>query len=512
MKDFSTTPITTNHLTGNQSVQHRIDRADRQHVQSDGKKVRPVGTPTRLLRVGVVPLVFELYDCIAPDFRARAQQFFDKVSRELHIDNVELLPCELVSNLSHMKRVCESLASQNVDTIVVAHLSYVPSGQILEALTTIDTPVLLWPAQPMERIDAETLDGVDVMLNHSVHGTMDLANMLRRANRPYGVVHGHWSEPKFQLDLRLSAQVGAMLQTLRHANPLVLGQRFPDMLDLQLEDEPFIKRLGITPKHVPLAEFAELRHEVSQSDALEVCKSYQQKFRVDSSLEEALLLGSAKNEIVLRRLLEKYQSRALAVNFLDVCAEPEIADALHLPVSNLMSEGVGYGAEADWETASMIAAMQTVLGIDQVGFTEVFSVDYGTNRILLRHWGEGNPTQAAEKPSVIRSVLNHISTYTAFPICDFQFRPGRYSLMNMSATPEGQGQIIVVPGVIEETRLPNCDGVRSLFKSDFKDVRELLNRYAILGGSHHLLLVQENSGQLVEKFAQQTGWAQYTIE
>ena len=326
------------------------------------------------------------------------------------------------------------------------------------------------------------------------------------------VVHGHWKEPAFQRNLLEWFQVNAMLQAIRSVNPLVLGERFPDMLDLRLENEPFMKTLGITPRRVLLSEFVEVRRQINESAVLEVYETYQERFEIASSLDEPLLLRSAKNELVLRHLLEKYQSRALAVNFLDVCGEPEIADALHLPVSNLMAEGIGYGAEADWETASLISAMQTVLGNAHVGFTEVFSVDYGENRVLLRHWGEGNPAQAAGKPRVIKSALNLISTHTAFPICDFQFCPGKYSLLNLSVTSEGQGQIITLSGKIEEARLPYCDGVKSLFKADCTDVRELLNQYAMLGGSHHLVLLDGDVTQFAEKLAQQAGWVQYTIK
>ena len=512
MQEISAVSNTTRDLSHSRPLHHRVDHADHPHVLGIDGKDAFGGSPSHPFRVGMVPLVFELYDRIAPDLRAKSQEFFSTVANELQIENVEFIPCELVSNLSHMKRVCNSLEKQGVDTIVIAHLAYVPSGQLLSALTSINTPILLWPAQPMERIASEELDARDVLLNHSVHGTMDLANMLRRAKRPYGVVHGHWREPAFQRDLLAWFQVGGVLQTLPRVNPLVLGERFPDMLDLRLEDEPFMKTLGITPRRVPLSEFAEVRCQVNESAVLEICKGYRERFEIAPSLDETLLLRSAKNELVLRHLLEKYQSRALAVNFLDVCNDPEIADALHLPVSNLMAEGIGYGAEADWETASMIAAMQAVLGNSQVGFTEIFSVDYGENRVLLRHWGEGNTAQAAGKPRVIKSVLNHISTYTSFPICDFQFNSGRYSLVNLSATPEGQGQIITIPGKIEEAGLPNCDGVKSLFKSDCTDVRELLNRYATLGGSHHLVLLNGDSTQFTEKLAQQAGWAQYIIK
>ena len=237
MKEITASSATTA-LSGSRPLHHRINHADRPYsFGADGKDILG-GSPSRPFRVGVIPLVFELYDRIVPDLRARIQQFFSTVVNELQIENVEFLPCELVSNLSHMKQVCQNFENQTVDTIIITHLSYVPSGQLLSALTSIDTPILLWPAQPLERIEAEEFDALDVLLNHSVHGTMDLANMLRRAKRLCSVVHGHWKEPAFQRNLLEWFQVNAMLQAIRSVNPLVLGERFPDMLDLRLENEP----------------------------------------------------------------------------------------------------------------------------------------------------------------------------------------------------------------------------------------------------------------------------------
>lgn len=483
----TTAPDASTNLANNRPLHRRAVQPCHSHVGPNVStrfkaSTAPKASPSRSFRVALVPLIFELYDTLAPELRAKFQRFFTQVSNEFQIENVEFVSCEMVSNLTHLNRVCRDLSSQAVDTIVLAHLSYVPSGEILTALTSIDTPTVLWPAQTMERIIPKKLDVMDVMLNHGVHGTMDIANMLRRAKRPYGVVHGHWREPEFRRDLLEWGQVGALLQSLRRTNPLVLGERFPGMLDLRLEEEPFMKRLGIQPQQVPLTEFVEVRRQVNESAVLEIYEGYLEQFKIAPSLDESLLLRSAKNELVLRHLLEKHESRAIAVNFLDVCAEPEIADSLHLPVSNLMAEGIGYGAEADWETASLVSAMQAVLGVSQVGFAEIFSVDYAGNRVLLRHWGEGNVSQAAGKPWVIRSELNQTSAHTTFPTCSFQFKSGKYSLLNLSVTPDGQGQLITIPGEVDATPLPNCDGVQSLFRADCTNVRELLNRYAILGG------------------------------
>ena len=464
----------------------------------------------RPIRVAMVPLMFELYDRLSPELRGRLQEFFLRVCDEMRIINVCFEACEMVSSGSQMKRVCDELSLRDIDLIVAVHLCYSPSGQMASGLMESRLPLLLWPAQPMERIDTDTFDVGDVFLNHGVHGTMDLANVLRRGGRGYGVVHGNWRGATLQRDLLEWAQVGCMLQSMRGANPLVLGGRFPDMLDLRLEDEPFMQELGICPRDIPLDDFAQTAGSINASAVLELFERYQDKYEIAPSLDESLLLSTARNELALRELLQTHQSRAVAVNFLDMCARPDIADPLHVAVSNLMAEGVGYGAEADWETAVLISGLQAALGHDCVGFTEVFSVDYGGNRLLLRHWGEGNTAQAEGKPRLIRSELND-GNKVVFSTCDFQYRPGECSLLNMSATPDGQGQLILVRGTVEDTRLRECDGVKALFTPQSFEVEDLLNEYAMLGGSHHLALIEGDASRFAKKLARQTGWQYHEL-
>jgi len=60
--------------------------------------------------------------------------------------------------------------------------------------------------------------------------------------------------------------------------------------------------------------------------------------------------------------LSKYSSKAVAINFMEVCNNLDISDSLHVPASILMTEGIGYAGEGNWETAMFMRGLQAAFG------------------------------------------------------------------------------------------------------------------------------------------------------
>jgi L-arabinose isomerase len=213
-------------------------------------------------------------------------------------------------------------------------------------------------------------------------------------------------------------------------------------------------------------------------------------------------MATAKKEAALRSLMAERKSTACAINFLELCNHKRISDAMHIAASRLMEEGFGYAGEGDWVTAAFVYAMQQAFGT--ASFTEMFSVGYADNRIVLRHWGEGNFAMSRHKPKMCLSSLNDRHT-AEFAIADFEFEPGFVSLVNLNCTGDGDGQMISIHGTITDDHLPNSSGPRAIFKPD-REVRDLLTEYAYAGGSHHLALVSPDAPLLLEKISRLTGW------
>lgn len=463
--------------------------------------------PKKASRVGLVPVMLGLYDKIMPELRTSLQAFYDQFSSALDPDGLEIVTSEIVSNDQQMRQACHQLEAKNhVDLLLVTHLCYAPSGQIAPALLASNLPIALWPAQSMSKLVAQEYSSQTCMMNHGVHGTMDLANVLRRKGKIYGVLHGHWQNEKFQHKLKQWANAGRVIRAMKESNPIVLENRFEDMLDLRLDNELFINELNVKSQSVSMYEFACLAQNVDDDKVLMKAREYQAKFDIKKDLESIHIQKAARHEVALRQLLANYDSSVFGINFVDGCNHPDVADSLHVAASIMIGEGKGYAGEGDWETAMFAYGLQKVLGSDQVSFTEIFMAGYDDNRLVLKHWGEGNVAMAKEKPVLAKSVFNDAQK-SEFAICEFEFEPGEVTLINLTATPESNGQVISIPGSIEPEGLPNCDGVRAIFKpARQNDICDLLDSYAIAGGSHHMVMARNNAEDLLEKLTNLTGW------
>jgi L-arabinose isomerase len=273
---------------------------------------------------------------------------------------------------------------------------------------------------------------------------------------------------------------------------------------LQVGEDEFVRRMGVVPEVVSTAEFAELLAGVTDEQIGECLERYRRTFEMGSDLGALLQAKTARGEIALRGLLEHMDSRACGLNFLGLCNDMRVADGLHVAASMLMSEGLGYAGEGDWVTAVLVRGMQQGFGL--ASFSEIFTIGHDDNRLILKHWGEGNFAMARARPRLLASKFTDRCT-AEFAICDFEFEPGAATLVNLNSTADGKGQLIATSGTITEDHLPKIDGPRGVFKPDRAGVNELLTEYAYAGGSHHMALIEGAPVDVLEKVCRLAGWS-----
>jgi L-arabinose isomerase len=464
-----------------------------------------MGNKKNKLKVGFVPVMLGAYDCIDPQIRTMLTNFWEKVVRGLGSDQMEIAAIPVAATHQEISAGCMQLTESGVDLVVVSHLCYAPSGEIAPTLLKNDFPVLLWPAQPMYEIDAAQYDYNMIILNHGLHGTQDLANILRRKGRAFGVMYEHWEKQSFHASLMEWTKAGRAVAAMKRSNPIVLGGRFEGMLDLQLDEETFIDKFGVKGTHFSLDDFSTIAKTITNKQIDERLKYCRSHFGIGDTLNEQLLRQGLRCELALRKVLEAKNSKAVGINFMEVCRHREIADAMHLAASLLMADGFGYGGEGDWTTAMLGYGLGCAGGA--VSFSEIFSAGFGDNRLVLKHWGDGNIAMAADKVLLSKSACMTDKGNSEFAVVDFEFKPSKEAtLVNLTADEHSNGQLMTIVGSIEEDHLPKCSGPRAIFKPKNPDVRDVLNRYAENGGSHHLVLMPDDSRDIITKVAKLCGW------
>jgi L-arabinose isomerase len=455
-------------------------------------------------RVGVLLPVADLYHRLWSDIDYALQRLAVGVAERLRGAGLDVLCSSAVSTAQQVTAACADFDKNRVDLILVALAPYCPSGVLSPALVQSRIPVLLWPMQSMLRLEPQEYDAEAIKLNHGVHAVQDLANVLGKAAKPFGVIHGHHEQPEFLSRLKPWVQAGRIVRSMQNANPVQVGGHFEHMLDLQVGGDEFIRRMGVVPEVVSTAEFAELMAGVADEQIVEPLERYRRTFEMGSDVGALLQAKTARGEVALRGLLEHVDSHACGLNFLELCNDAGVADGLHVAASLLMSEGFGYAGEGDWVTAMLVRGMQQGFGV--ASFSEIFTIGYDDNRLILKHWGEGNFAMARAKPRLLASKFTDRST-ADFAIVDFEFEPGPVTLVNLNSTAEGKGQLVSISGTITEDHLPKIDGPRAVFKPDRAGVSELLTEYAYAGGSHHMALVRGAPVDVLEKVCRLAGWS-----
>jgi len=463
---------------------------------------------TPKLRVAILSGILELYNRCWPQTKQRLQVFIEETAERLRGQGFEVSTGAAVSSAEQAKEVCKKVSAERCDLLAVSLSLYCPSGVLQEALKETDMPVLLWPAQGMYELTPQSYDPETIALNHGVHAVQDIANVLGRNGKAFGVIHGHVEQEDFLEDFRSWAQAGRAIGAMRRAKPVQIGGHFEDMLDLQVGDKNFIKETGVTPIYVSQKEFSRLLKTADKKTVQEYVQSYKEKFNIEASISEELLEKTTRGNYALDNILAKHQSAACGLNFVELCNDEGIGDALHVAASMLMAQGGGYAGEGDWVTAAFIYGMQQAFGA--ASFSEIFSVGYKDNRLVLKHWGEGNFTMARSKPMLRPSKLPDKHP-AEFVIVDFEFEPGEACLINLSCDRHGQGQIISIAGEITQEHLPKATGPRAVFKPETKDVRKLLTDYAYQGGSHHLALVKSDGRKILERMGKLAGWSYISL-
>jgi L-arabinose isomerase len=459
---------------------------------------------TGRLQIGILLPVADLYHRLWPDIDHALEQLAARVADSLTGGGLDVTCSRAVSLPSEVVAACTDLAQKDVDLLVVAFAPYCPSGVLLPVLGALHIPVILWPMQSMLRLEPEKYDAETVKLNHGVHAVQDLANVLGKTSKAFGVLHGHHRQQDFIDELKQWAQAGRIIRAMQNAHPVQVGGHFEDMLDLQIGADEFLRHMGIRPQIVSTSQFVGVLDRVTRDEAVERVEQYRRAFQMGPHVDGALLVKTARGETALRAVLAEADSHACGVNFLALCNDERIADGLHVPASVLMREGLGYAGEGDWVTAVLVRGMQQ--GFETASFSEIFSIGYADNRILLKHWGEGNVSMARGKPRLLVSRFTD-KCASEFAIADFEFAPGPATLVNLNSTAAGQGQLISIGGAIAEDHLPNIDGPRGVLWPDHGDVRDLLTQYAYAGGSHHMALVNGTPVEVLAKVCQLVGWS-----
>ncbi len=363
-------------------------------------------------------------------------------------------------------------------------LTYSPSQLALPALQRTRLPIIIWNTQELAAV-GPSFSVAQMIDNHGVHGTQDLANTLLRAGAPFHYVTSRPAEPAGLRELGDLFVAAAAARRLQRARLGLLGYAFPGMGDFGLDTTHLVSTLGCSWTNLTVSDYIARSAAVAPAQARSLVEEYRGSYQLAPDLTETDLECTARAELALRGMVAENHLDGFSYQFLAFGDDDRTSTLPFVAASRLMAEGIGFGGEGDLIAAAGTAFFNWLQ--PPATFSEIFTIDFEGDALFMSHMGEANVAMArrdrkvplvARPTPITRTRDRQLALVAAL-------QPGPATLAALTLGPAGKWRIIAASADIEDFGpLPGfC--VPHFKLKPAQGVREFLTAYAKAGGPHH---------------------------
>lgn len=456
----------------------------------------------RKAKVGLLGLMLELYDLI-PGLKSEMAEFAEELVATLSpFADVEFPG--VCNTRELVDRTVADFEADGKDLIIVLLLTYAPSHIALSALRKTRLPILIFNTQQLFAVTPETL-GYDTTKNHGMHGVQDLANVLLRANVPFNLVTGYYTDEKTVGEVKSWCDAARTVNFVRTMRVGQLGYAMEGMGDFGLDETALLAQVGAQVHHVAMKTVAEGAKAAPQEAIAQQMAFDREHFQFGEGISDEEHEVSSRLEYALRRMLQEEGLQGFTAHFGAVEEEGWLDTLPFLAASKLLGEGYGFGGEGDVTSTVAVAMMQELAGI--ANFTEMFTMDFENNATLMMHMGEGNwkMSRRDEPVHILRSALELFDLRVAPLLLAHSLEPGEVTMVSLTTGPNGRVRFVATEGELLDFKyIPDMARPHHKFRPE-GDLSDFLTRFSLVGGSHHQALAYGRWASTLEKVAQLLG-------
>jgi L-arabinose isomerase len=449
-------------------------------------------------KIGLLGLMLELYDRW-PELKPQMAQFATTLGESL----APFAEVDFPGVCNTRELVDQAVARferEEKDLIIVVLLTYAPSHIALPALLRTRLPILIFNTQGLEVVSAET-SGDDTTRNHGMHGVQDLANVLLRNGRSFHIVTGHYRDARTQAEVKEwcdAARTARFVHGLRIGE---IGYPMEGMGDFGLDETAFLGQMGVQVQRIAMRSLAECAQRAPESAIAEQMIEDHHHFHFQDGITAEEHEAASRLEWAVRETLRERGMHGFSFHFLAVGDEGWLDTLPFLAASKMLAEGYGFGGEGDTTSAAVVAMMRELAGA--ANFTEMFTMDFGNNAVLMMHMGEGNWKMARRDQPVhmLRSSLGLVDLRVAPLLLAFSLEAGDVTLVSLQTVAGGKLRLIATEGrVLDFPYVPDMGRPHYKF-APAGPLGDFLTRFSQAGGSHHQALAYGHWAGTVEKIA-----------
>lgn len=455
------------------------------------------------LKVGILGLTLEFYEERWPEIRKSRDAWVRRRVLPALAPHAETLYHGAVYRRDGIESEVARLEAEGADVLLVICLTYTTSLSSLQALKGTRLPIVVWNTQELYAID-ESYGAAELVANHGVHGTFDVCNVLVRSGIRFGYVTSHLRDPGAAAALAATLRAAAGVTHFRRMRLGLLGYPFPGMGDFGLDTTHMAATLGCATTALPLSEFQGRVGAAPKGETAALAAEYRRLFRVAKDVTADDLRATARAELALRGMVRDYRLDAYSYQFLAFGKDPATETLPFVAACRLMAEGIGFGGEGDLIAASFCTVLNRIA--PPAGFSEIFTVDFGGNSVLLAHMGEASVALARKDLKPLLRRRGEIVPVTSNQcVLAIGYEPGPATLAALTLVDGGRWRIIASPMELASFGpLPQAECPQSKIVPP-RDVRDWLNAYALAGCPHHVALCRGHVGPQLRLLAHLLG-------
>ncbi|RRQ76720.1 L-arabinose isomerase [Streptomyces griseofuscus] len=283
--------------------------------------------------------------------------------------------------------------------------TFSPAKMWISGLDMLRKPLLHLHTQADAELPWATIDMDFMNLNQAAHGDREFGYIQTRLGVARKTVAGHVSDPATAPRVHAWMRAALGYDALRRLRLARFGDNMRDVAVTEGDKVEAQLRFGVSVNTYGVTDLVDAVDSVPDTAVATLVEEYADAYRVAPELvagggRHDALRYAARIELGLRGFLADGGFGAFTTNFEDLGGLRQLPG---IAVQRLMADGYGFGAEGDWKTSALLAALKTVGSGRPAGTS--FMEDYtyhlvpGEQLVLGAHMLEVCPSIAAGQPS-----------------------------------------------------------------------------------------------------------------
>jgi L-arabinose isomerase len=386
-------------------------------------------------------------------------------------------------------------APECVGVIAWMH-TFSPAKMWIAGLDALHKPLLHLHTQLNRELPWASIDMDFMNLNQAAHGDREFGYIQTRLGVARKTVAGHVSDPSVTRRIDDWARAATGLAHLRSLRLARFGDNMRDVAVTEGDKVEAQLRFGVSVNAYGVNDLVDAVDGADDAIVDAVVDDYLASYQVAAELtpggeRHKSLRYAARIEAGLSAFLADGGFAAFTTNFEDLGGLRQLPG---IAVQRLMARGIGFGAEGDWKTATMLAAVKA-MGRGRPGGTS-FMEDYtyhfgpGPGRILGAHMLEVCPSIAADQPSCEIHPLSIGGREDPVRLV-FDAAPGRGTVLGIADLGDRfrllANTITVVP---PDAPLPHLPVARAVWEPA-PSLTTAAESWLVAGGPHHTVLTTQ---------------------